>query len=173
MAFGELIVETIFLVVMIVAIGSIVAAIVGHRRALRGELDSSRSAIRRSAVFTGIACVLSLWLNLGWPWKESTVTVFEEVVQPIQEIAEEAYEETTVTTTKPPWWKFWSKPSESSETVIRNRPVTRIVEKREHVPRSAQASEFSGWLLIPMLAIGWLGYKSVTPLVRLHWRVWG
>jgi len=41
MAFGELIVETIFLLVMIVVIGSIVAAIVGHRRALRGELDSS------------------------------------------------------------------------------------------------------------------------------------
>jgi hypothetical protein len=101
------------------------------------------------------------------------VTVWDEVARPVEELVDETYDDTVVTTTDPPWWKVWRKRTESAETVTRHRQVPHVRTQTERVARSAEVRHLSPWLLLPMALIGWLSYRLVFPLVRVGWRCFG
>jgi hypothetical protein len=157
----------------IVLAGAIVTAQASHRLAVAGEFDRSRRIIRRYARVAGLAGAASLWATLGWPFKAETVTAWEEVTRPVDEVVDEAYQDTVVTTTDPPWWKFWQKRTESAETVVRHHQVPHTRSETERVSRSEEVQHFSWWLVLPMAITGLLGYRLVFPLVRFCWKCFG
>jgi hypothetical protein len=92
---------------------------------------------------------------LGWPFKEVSVSVPEEVSKTVVEIVE-----VPVQVTK---WFFWKTTKAERQEVEKE-----VKETRYH---TESKREFSVWLLIPMAGVGLLCYQLEKWTVQLfgHW----
>jgi len=138
--------------------GAFFGVIFGGRTALRyarrHELENATRSLHAGALAAGGVAMISTTLLLGWPMKESTVAVPVEVIRTVVETIQVPVEVTK-------WFFFTS-------TTTKKQEVPK--EITETVMRSHKVNEFSIWLLIPMLLVGFLGSWVYRWVVRMAWR---
>jgi len=127
------------------------------RLARQGDLQGAHRALFQASLLAA-ACGIGLTtLTLGWPFKEVSVSVPEEVSRTVVE--------TVLVPVQFTYWIFFKA----------TRTETREVSKevREIFFRRQTAFEFSPWLLIPMALVGLLCFYLEKGVVHLLWRWFG
>lgn len=119
------------------------------RLARQGDLEQARKRLRRSAIITGVCSLLLTIPVFGWPWRNVTISVPEEIRR------------TIIDTVTDPFLFFFSKTRKEPRDVI------------EIVFRIRQVDVFEPWLLLPMAVVGFLGYWLQKVSVQLAWRFFG
>jgi len=139
-------------------VGSIAGILLGGRTSLRYarqyEFAKANKALRGGAIAAGGFAALCTTLTLGWPMKQSQASVPEEVTRTIIETVQVVVEV--------PKWIFFKT------TKIEDTQVPK--EITETVLRSTTVSEFSIWLTIPMIVVGFIGSRVYKVAIRLAWR---
>lgn len=154
----------LFLCLLVIILGG---ALFGRHRTLgyarAGDFIGAERALRWGALLVGVCGVLATAATQGWPWKDSTKTVPEEVSKTAVETVE--------ATVEVPRKLLFITIGKKKQTEVREQPKQVI----EWVTKEVQSREFSPWLLLPMLIVGWICYRVQFPLVHLLWRwpPWG
>lgn len=124
------------------------------RHARRHELEKASKSLRWGSFAAGGFAMAFTTLTLGWPMKESTVSVPEEVTRTVVETVQVPVEVTK-------WFFFKTTTTETQEV---SKEIT------DTVARSHKVSELSAWLLIPMMIIGFIGRWLYRRVVQTAWR---
>ena len=147
-----------FSLILVVLGGAFAAWQRSIRHARAGDFARADWWVRCCACAAGACAMLATTLTVGWPWKEGTVSVPQEVTRTVLEPVE-----TVVQIPRKLFGvRVWT--SEERRSVQQPKQVT------DTVYHSASTREFSVWLLFPMVVIGFACYRVQFPLVRLLWR---
>ena len=121
----------------------------GGRAAIRaaraGNFPAAHAALATARVVAAGCGMLAAAMTLGWPFKDVTSTVPVEVAR------------TVVEAVSVPSWFFWTA-TESRQRVV-----------RETAYRSTTSRQFSPWLVLPLLGVGWACSRGELWLVRRAW----
>jgi hypothetical protein len=128
------------------------------RLARAGQFSKATMAVRTGGVVAGICAGLALFLTLGWPMKERSVSVPEEVSRTFDEAVQVPVRI---------WVWFVPTPFKRSDQKIVRHTVT------ETVVHSVTERHFSVWLAILMVLIAWAVYLLEVSLIRFVWRLRG
>lgn len=103
-----------------------------------------------------LAAIMAAFVLLGWPFKQHTITVPEEVTTTVIETVK-----VPVTVYR---WFVWPVTEEKIEQVPK--------EVTETIIHGREIKGFSAWLLIPMALIGWLAHiaEAWTIHLILRWQ---